>query len=177
MVHNYGNIECRDAVLAWDAQEPAYDKAGQLLTRWDGRTFKTHPVTGEPVPDEAAQVPQWRYVGARQAAWPQADFIVGNPPFIGAASMRAALGDGYVLALRGAWPEVPESADFVMFWWHHAAAASRVRAGAAHGADYDEQLAADVQPAGGAGGVVGFLCCSIAGMRWRAPMAGVPSAS
>ncbi len=122
VVHNYGNIECRDAVLAWDAQELANDDAGQLLSRWDGRSFKTHPVTGEQVPDEAAQVPQWRYVGARQAQWPQADFIVGNPPFIGAASMRAALGDGYVQALRGAWPEVPESADFVMFWWHHAAA-------------------------------------------------------
>ncbi len=122
VVHNYGNIECRDAVLAWDAQEPAYDANGQILSRWDGMTFKTHPVTGEPVPDEAAQVPQWRYGGARQATWPQADFIVGNPPFIGAASMRAALGDGYVQALRGAWPEVPESADFVMFWWHHAAA-------------------------------------------------------
>ena len=122
VVHNYGNIECRDAVLAWDAQELAYDDAGQLLSRWDGTTFKLHPVTGELVPDEAAQVPQWRYVGARQAQWPQADFIVGNPPFIGAASMRAALGDGYVQALRGTWPEVPESADFVMFWWHHAAA-------------------------------------------------------
>jgi hypothetical protein len=35
--------------------------------------------------------------------------------------MRAALGDGYVDALRGVWPAVPESADFVMFWWHHAA--------------------------------------------------------
>ena len=122
VVHNYGNIECRDAVLAWDAQELAYDDAGQLLSRWDGRTYKTHPVTGEHVPDEAAQVPQWRYVGARPATWPQADFIVGNPPFIGAATMRAALGDGYVQALRSAWPEVPESADFVMFWWHHAAA-------------------------------------------------------
>jgi len=44
--------------------------------------------------------------------------------------MRAALGDGYVQALRGAWPDVPESADFVMFWWHHAAqqvAAGQVR--------------------------------------------------
>ncbi len=122
VVHNYGNIECRDAVLAWDAQELAYDDAGQLLSRWDGTTFKTHPVTGEPVPDEAAQVPQWRYVGARQAQWPQADFIVGNPPFIGNKRMRDALGDGYVQALRGAWPEIPESADFVMFWWHHAAA-------------------------------------------------------
>ena len=44
--------------------------------------------------------------------------------------MREALGDGYVEALRGAWPEVPESSDFVMFWWHHAAgevAAGRTR--------------------------------------------------
>ncbi len=122
VVHNYGNIERRDAVLAWDAQEVAYDDAGQLLSRWDGTTFKTHPVTGEQVPDEAAQVPQWRYLCARQAQWPQADFIVGNPPFIGNKRMRDALGDGYVQALRGAWPEIPESADFVMFWWHHAAA-------------------------------------------------------
>ena len=122
VVHNYGNIECRDAVLAWDAQEPAHDDTGRLLSRWDGRTYKSHPTTGQPVPDEAAQVPQWRYIGARKAAWPPADFIVGNPPFIGAASLRAALGDGYAQALRAAWPEVPESADFVMHWWQHAAA-------------------------------------------------------
>ena len=36
--------------------------------------------------------------------------------------MRDALGDGYVQALRGVWTEVPDSADFVMFWWHLAAA-------------------------------------------------------
>ncbi|HRP21601.1 MAG TPA: class I SAM-dependent DNA methyltransferase, partial [Alicycliphilus sp.] len=122
VVHNYGNIACRDAVLAWDSQEPAYDSAGRLLSRWDGTTYKTHPVTGEPVPDEAAQVPQWRYTGARKADWPRADFIVGNPPFIGAAAMREALGDGYVQALRAAWQEVPDSADVVMFWWQHASA-------------------------------------------------------
>ena len=122
VVHNYGNIECRDAVLAWDAQEPAGDDTGKLRSRWDGRTTKPHPTTGQPVPDEAAQVPQWRYLGARKSSWPQADFIVGNPPFIGAASLRAALGDGYAEALRAAWPEVPESCDFVMHWWQHAAA-------------------------------------------------------
>jgi len=121
VVHNYGNIECRDAVLAWDAQELAYDDAGKVLSRWDGRTFKTHPVTGEKVPDEAARVPQWRYVGARKAEWPQADFIVGNPPFIGNKRMRASLSDGYVEALRCAWSEVSDSADFVMYWWHQSA--------------------------------------------------------
>jgi hypothetical protein len=125
VVHDYGNIEHRDAVLAWDDTDLAHDDGpngtGQLLSRWDGSTFKTHPVTGALVPDEAALVPQWTYTRPRQALWPQADFIVGNPPFIGASTMRAALGDGYVQALRGVWPGVPESADFVMYWWSRAA--------------------------------------------------------
>jgi hypothetical protein len=122
VVHDFGNIEHRDAVLAWDDTDLARDADGNLLTRWDGKTFKTHPATGEQVPDETAVVPQWAYIRPQQAAWPQADFIVGNPPFIGASTMRAALGDGYVQALRSVWPEVPESADFVMHWWSRAAA-------------------------------------------------------
>jgi hypothetical protein len=129
VVHDYGNIEHRDAVLAYDGTEPMTDANGQPLTRWDGETYKPHPVTGQLVPDEAAQVVQWRYLNPRQAQWPKADFIVGNPPFIGAGAMRGALGDGYVDALRGSWPKVPESADFVMWWWHHAA--EQVRAGQA----------------------------------------------
>jgi hypothetical protein len=121
VVHDYGNIEHRDAVLAYDSAELATDESGKVITRWDGTTFKKHPVTDEDVPDEAAQVPQWRYVNPRAAAWPAADFIVGNPPFIGAGAMRGALGDGYAQTLRATWPDVPESADFVMYWWHHAA--------------------------------------------------------
>lgn len=121
VVHDYGNIEHRDAVLAYDRQEPMTNAVGQVLTRWDGVTFKPHPVTGQPVPDEAARVVQWRYLNPGQAQWPKADFIVGNPPFIGNKRMRVALGDGYADALRTAWPEVPESADFVMYWWHKAA--------------------------------------------------------
>ena len=123
VVHDYENIECRDAVLAYDGMEPAQGPDGKPLLRWDGKTTKLHPVTGEPVPDETAQVMQWRYLNPRAAEWPQADFIVGNPPFIGNKRMRDALGDGYVQALRGAWPNVPESADFVMYWWAKAAEA------------------------------------------------------
>ena len=40
---------------------------------------------------------------------------------LGQSTLRAALGDGYVEALRKTWPEVPESADFVMHWWSRAA--------------------------------------------------------
>ena len=121
ILRNLHNIECRDAVLAWDAVEPLLDADGRPVTRWDGRTTVTHPVTGEPVPDETARVPAWRYVNPRPATWPEADFIVGNPPFIGTARMREALGDGYVEAIRRVYPHVPDSADYVMFWWDKAA--------------------------------------------------------
>jgi hypothetical protein len=46
VVHDYGNIECRDAVLAWDGKELATDADGRPLLRWDGKTRKPHPVTG-----------------------------------------------------------------------------------------------------------------------------------
>jgi hypothetical protein len=57
IIRNFRNIECRDAVLTWDATEPVLDAAGQPLTHWDGRTMKLHPTTGQEVPDETARVP------------------------------------------------------------------------------------------------------------------------
>ena len=50
---------------------------------------------------------------------------MGNPPFIGTARMRDALGDGYTEALRKVYPNVPDSAEFVMFWWDKAAEYTR----------------------------------------------------
>ena len=125
IIRDFKNIQCRDAVLGYDRIDWVMDESGRPVTRWDGRTTKPHPVTGEPVPDDSAQVPLERYVNPRRAEWPEADFVVGNPPFIGNKRMRQALGDGYVEALRGAWPEVPGSADFVMYWWHQAAELTR----------------------------------------------------
>lgn len=54
--------------------------------------------------------------------WPEAEFIVGNPPFIGkGATMRKHLGHSYVEALARANAGVPPSADYVMQWWDRAA--------------------------------------------------------
>src|SRR5207237_1091749 len=66
-------------------------------------------------------------VTPRRAEWPSADFIIGNPPFLGNWRMRGELGDGYAETLRSVYKEVPEAADYVMYWWHRAA--ERVRAG------------------------------------------------
>jgi len=125
VLKDFHNIECRDAVLAFDRMEYVTDERGIPITRWNGKTTKKHPVTGEDVPDETARSPVEKYINPRKAEWPQADFVIGNPPFIGAASMRAALGDGYTESLRKTWPKVPESADFVMHWWDQAAELTR----------------------------------------------------
>jgi hypothetical protein len=118
ILKDYGNIECRDAVLAWDSIEPVFDDQGKPVTRWDGRTTKPHPVTGEEVPDENARVQEVRYINPRKAEWPAAHFVVGNPPFLGKGErMRADLGNGYVDAIRLAYAECPGGCDFVMYWW------------------------------------------------------------
>ena len=121
VIKNFKNIECRDAVLSWSSKQPDLDEHGQPVTRWDGRTTKPHPVTGEEVPDETARVLSFRYLNPKKAEWPQAEFIVGNPPFVGNKRMKHTLGDGYVEAIRVARPDVPESVDYVMYWWAHAA--------------------------------------------------------
>ena len=77
------------------------------------------------MPDPDARTPVLDYLKPQPAKWPEADFIVGNPPFIGASRMRDALGDGYAEALWQAYPKMPQSADFVMFWWEKAALAAR----------------------------------------------------
>ncbi len=122
------NIRQQDAALHHGPPVPRLDAHGQPVTRWDGTT-KPHPVTGLPVPDEAARAVVLDYPSPVPAGWPAADFIVGNPPFIGASRLRDVLGEGYAEALRKAYKgQVPESADFVMYWWYNAAQA--VQAGA-----------------------------------------------
>jgi len=116
ILEDTGTIECRDAVLAWDTirHDPTRDRP-------DPTPRIPHPVTGELVPDPAAKLQYMEYVNARPAEWPQADFIVGNPPYLGEKRQREALGDGYVDALRSAYYLVSDSADLVMYWWVRAA--------------------------------------------------------
>ena len=121
VLQDFHNIECRDAVLEYDEKVPRKGPDGEPLWRWDGETMKRSPVTGKEVPDESARTQVFTYVNPRKAKWPKADYIVSNPPFIGNKRMRQVLGDGYVEALRAAHDDVPETVDFVMYWWNHAA--------------------------------------------------------
>jgi hypothetical protein len=86
----FKNIQVRNAVLTWDS-EP-FPKIV------DGK--ETYP-------------------NARRPEWPTAEFIVGNPPFIGGKDIRARV--EYAEILWTVHPHMNESADFVMYWWDRAA--------------------------------------------------------
>jgi MmeI, DNA-methyltransferase domain/MmeI, helicase spacer domain len=92
ILRKFRNIEVKDAVLTWD---------------------------GYPLPQ--VRHGKENYPHSRVPTWPTAEYIVGNPPFIGAKYLRERLGDAYVTALWAANSEVNESADFVMYWWDHSA--------------------------------------------------------
>jgi hypothetical protein len=61
------------------------------------------------------------YPNACRPEWPEAEFIVGNPPFIGGKDIRSRLGDGYAETLWRVRKHVNPSADYVMYWWDRAA--------------------------------------------------------
>jgi hypothetical protein len=146
VLKKFDNIVERDAVLAYDRRIQVTGKMAaanpklpgmpdnwrekvakhtDVIFVWDRHSNKIDAVTGRDVPDETKQVVLYAYQNPRPAEWPQADFIVGNPPFIGNKRMRDELGDGYAETLRAVYPDVPETADFVMYWWHKAAELAR----------------------------------------------------
>ena len=56
-----------------------------------------------------------------EALWPEADFIIGNPPFLGNKRMLSVLGEDYTECLRHAYKgRVPGGADLVTFWFEKA---------------------------------------------------------
>ncbi|WP_395090710.1 class I SAM-dependent DNA methyltransferase [Armatimonas sp.] len=53
-----------------------------------------------------------------EAQWPQADFIIGNPPFLGGSKLRRELGDEYAERLWKCYAgRVEGGADLVTYWF------------------------------------------------------------
>ena len=93
---NFGRREGYDAVLTWDGYPVP------TVVEKDGKRVETYP-------------------NARRPDWPEAEFIVGNPPFMGGKDLRSRLGSAYVETLWAVHKHMNESADFVMYWWDRAA--------------------------------------------------------
>lgn len=96
ILRDFKNIDARDAVLEWDG----YPEIG--TAKVDGKTIEN-------------------YANPRRPAWPDAEFIVGNPPFVAGQNFREEFGDAYAEALWATYPYISGGADFVMYWWDRAA--------------------------------------------------------
>ncbi|SMF96964.1 Methyltransferase domain-containing protein [Methylomagnum ishizawai] len=58
-----------------------------------------------------------------EAAWPEADVIIGNPPFLGGSKLLGSLGEEYTHRLRACYQgRVPGGADLVCYWFEKARA-------------------------------------------------------
>jgi type II restriction/modification system DNA methylase subunit YeeA len=56
-----------------------------------------------------------------EPTWPEADFIIGNPPFLGGNRMRIELPNRYVDDLHALYKgRVPPNADLVVYWFEKA---------------------------------------------------------
>jgi len=54
----------------------------------------------------------------KPAEWPEADFIIGNPPFLGSKLFRkAGLSDEFISALHLAYQDLPRTVDFCCYWF------------------------------------------------------------
>ncbi|WP_333783833.1 class I SAM-dependent DNA methyltransferase [Rhizobium etli] len=99
------HVQEKDALLTWADYPNRHLKRDRL---------------GRPVSDQRGNE-IYAFPNASRPDWPMADFIVGNPPFIGGKDIRGRLLGGYAEALWKANPQINPSADFVMYWWDRAA--------------------------------------------------------
>ncbi|MFN9161624.1 MAG: class I SAM-dependent DNA methyltransferase [Alphaproteobacteria bacterium] len=95
-----------DAVLTHDGFEVELDANGRPKTRKSA---------------QGGDVEIGHFKNPRRPQWPAAEYIVGNPPFMGGKDIRSRLGDAYAKALWDAHKHINDSADFVMYWWDRAA--------------------------------------------------------
>lgn len=101
-------IERADALISWTERRPRIDADGLPVVRAGGVTERG---------GERRVVAVEELVGVEMRVWPAAEFVVGNPPFLGNKRMSDVLGAGYVAAIKAAYPAVHGSADLVMWWW------------------------------------------------------------
>ena len=59
----------------------------------------------------------------RETEWPAAEFIIGNPPFLGSLPLRRELGDDYANAVYGLYgSRIPNASDLCCYWFEKARA-------------------------------------------------------
>ena len=119
-------IECRDALVTQDREHRANVANGAIDARLPPG-IATRERWGRERDDGTTDwyvVRDMHRVGDKlmaEAAWPKADAVIGNPPFVGGSKKRRELGDETFEALAKIYEErVPPGADLVCYWFDKA---------------------------------------------------------
>ncbi len=93
--------------------------------QWHFRTWGNADRLGEPILQRHHNIENKdavleSFMGQdRMPEWPEADFIVGNPPFLWYSRLREEFGEDYVDRLQALYKNmIPDSTDYVMRWWY-----------------------------------------------------------
>ena len=128
VLRKLSNIECRDALVR---EVPSPSRGGwpegpggvaaevhDSLGVASGGDYPTPGLRPDPPLKGEGNPP--RFV---EAEWPDAEFIIGNPPFLGGKKLRDGLGDDAVDTLFSVYDgRVPREADLVTYWFEKARA-------------------------------------------------------
>jgi len=108
--------------IQWRIRNGIYARPEPILRKLDAiecRDALIAPTGLSPSYDSSAKEGDYA-----EAAWPDAEFIIGNPPFLGDKFMRDQLGAQYTDTLRKIFAgRVPGGADLVCYWFHKGHAA------------------------------------------------------
>jgi type II restriction/modification system DNA methylase subunit YeeA len=96
--------------IQWGLRNGIYSRPNPILRKLDSIECRDALVTE----DKSMPETQTHYV---ETQWPKAEFIVGNPPFLGAKWMLENLGEEYTCRLREIFGDrIPNTSDLVTYW-------------------------------------------------------------
>jgi type II restriction/modification system DNA methylase subunit YeeA len=101
--------------IQWGLRNGIYGRSIPILRKLDSIECRDALIVSQSAPSPRGVSQAIGYV---EAEWPAAEFIVGNPPFLGVKKMRRELGKDYTGAIRSAYTgRVDEFSDLVCWWF------------------------------------------------------------
>ncbi len=111
--------------LQWHFRTKGKAPPEPIMDAYENITVKNAVLTWNGYPEPKVEVLDGKrtlaFPNAKRPDWPEADYIVGNPPFVAGQDFRAQFGDEYAEALWKVYPTISGGADYVMYWWDRAA--------------------------------------------------------
>ena len=129
--HELASIVVWIGFLQWKHEHGVHDDREPILQKLDNIQH-ADAILGYDPNSKSSEYPDGT---PYEPEWPKADFIIGNPPFLGGKSLRRELGDAYVDDLFRLYKgRVKAESDLVTYWFEKARAEiehdkKKVRAG------------------------------------------------